>query len=378
MVDAATVDQFDVVKCAGCNKDVFPSERLIALKVIWHKGCLKCTTCGVLLTQKTMESWQRQPYCKAHLVKAKTGGGTQTAYTGSDNVKDAPRTGHDTKTWDPQADIQKAKASGFQAPEETRAEHDSQKRRDPTAELTALRAKGAAGPAEVPRAEHDSQKRRNPVEEIARLRAAAPQPADSEEQLTAHASQAPRNPAQEIAAARALAPNPVYDDPPPAQDYKREEIRGGNVTANLQKLKVAAAAPPAAVPKPAASKAAPKFKPAPAVAPAPPPPAPVHVAQPQDSDPDPQPEPQPEPEVAPQHDEALPVVDLAAAAAAATAASWAVALYDYGGEQEGDLSFSAGEQIQILDTSDPDGWWRGQLASGAVGVFPSNFVQMNQ
>ena len=51
------------------------------------------------------------------------------------------------------------------------------------------------------------------------------------------------------------------------------------------------------------------------------------------------------------------------------------ALYDYEGEAEGDLSFSAGDQIVIIDKSDPSGWWLGEL-NGVQGYFPSNFVEV--
>ncbi|KAN0025974.1 hypothetical protein ACTFIV_006954 [Dictyostelium citrinum] len=51
------------------------------------------------------------------------------------------------------------------------------------------------------------------------------------------------------------------------------------------------------------------------------------------------------------------------------------ALYDYNGENEGDLSFREGDIITILDQSDPDGWWQGSLPTGEQGFFPSNFVQ---
>jgi hypothetical protein len=54
----------------------------------------------------------------------------------------------------------------------------------------------------------------------------------------------------------------------------------------------------------------------------------------------------------------------------------ATALYDFPGENEGDLAFYAGDVITILDTSDPSGWWSGEL-NGAQGYFPSNFVQSN-
>lgn len=54
---------------------------------------------------------------------------------------------------------------------------------------------------------------------------------------------------------------------------------------------------------------------------------------------------------------------------------YATALYDYAGENEDDLSFSAGETIQVLDQTDPSGWWKGYL-DGREGFFPSNFVEL--
>ena len=51
------------------------------------------------------------------------------------------------------------------------------------------------------------------------------------------------------------------------------------------------------------------------------------------------------------------------------------ALYDYDAAQEGDLSFREGDVITLIDTSDPSGWWVGEL-NGVQGTFPSNFVEM--
>jgi len=53
----------------------------------------------------------------------------------------------------------------------------------------------------------------------------------------------------------------------------------------------------------------------------------------------------------------------------------AVALYDYDGQQEGDLNFRVNDIIEITDQSDPDGWWYGEC-NGLSGVFPSNFVEL--
>ncbi|KAI9320844.1 hypothetical protein BX666DRAFT_1911898 [Dichotomocladium elegans] len=52
------------------------------------------------------------------------------------------------------------------------------------------------------------------------------------------------------------------------------------------------------------------------------------------------------------------------------------ALYDYNGEQEGDLSFREGDMITIVEKSDSqDDWWTGSL-HGRKGIFPANYVQL--
>jgi len=61
-------------------------------------------------------------------------------------------------------------------------------------------------------------------------------------------------------------------------------------------------------------------------------------------------------------------------AGAAGGEGQARAIYDYAGEQEGDLAFNEGDIINLIDTSDPDGWWVGEL-NGVQGNFPSNFVE---
>ncbi|CCH43728.1 hypothetical protein BN7_3282 [Wickerhamomyces ciferrii] len=53
------------------------------------------------------------------------------------------------------------------------------------------------------------------------------------------------------------------------------------------------------------------------------------------------------------------------------------ALYDYAAQAEGDLSFSAGSVITIVQrTQDSNGWWTGSV-NGQTGVFPGNYVQLN-
>ena len=52
---------------------------------------------------------------------------------------------------------------------------------------------------------------------------------------------------------------------------------------------------------------------------------------------------------------------------------YAMALYAYQGSTPDELSFSAGDVIEVTDCE--QAWWSGSLA-GTVGVFPGNFVEM--
>ncbi|KAG5743851.1 hypothetical protein H9Q70_013437 [Fusarium xylarioides] len=93
----------------------------------------------------------------------------------------------------------------------------------------------------------------------------------------------------------------------------------------------------------------------PAAAAAPPPPPTPPIA-----------EPEPEPETqAP-----------AAAAAPAEAGHTAVALYDYEAAEDNELSFPEDATITNLEFPDED-WWFGHYA-GQAGLFPANYVQLNQ
>lgn len=53
------------------------------------------------------------------------------------------------------------------------------------------------------------------------------------------------------------------------------------------------------------------------------------------------------------------------------------ALYDFEAQAHGDLSFSAGDVIEIIQrTSNTNEWWTGRL-EGREGQFPGNYVQLN-
>lgn len=52
------------------------------------------------------------------------------------------------------------------------------------------------------------------------------------------------------------------------------------------------------------------------------------------------------------------------------------ALYDFGGQNDGDLVFREGDKIKVLKkTESTDDWWQGEL-KGIKGMFPANYVQV--
>ncbi|KAL7728847.1 hypothetical protein ACLKA6_004195 [Drosophila palustris] len=54
---------------------------------------------------------------------------------------------------------------------------------------------------------------------------------------------------------------------------------------------------------------------------------------------------------------------------------FAIALYDFDGVEEGDLSFREGEKIYLLDQPTQE-WFRGRTRSGCEGLFPVNYVEV--
>ncbi|KAK9458380.1 BAR domain-containing protein [Dipodascopsis uninucleata] len=61
---------------------------------------------------------------------------------------------------------------------------------------------------------------------------------------------------------------------------------------------------------------------------------------------------------------------------ATNGAEYCIAQFDYAAQAQGDLTFRAGDRIEIVQrTADPNGWWTGKL-NNAVGVFPGNYVQL--
>jgi len=54
---------------------------------------------------------------------------------------------------------------------------------------------------------------------------------------------------------------------------------------------------------------------------------------------------------------------------------YVVALYDFEAQADGDLSFRAGDRIEVVEkTASSEDWWTGKF-NGVRGVFPGNYVQ---
>jgi len=58
-------------KCIKCEKTVYPNDLIRAIDSDWHRWCLKCEVCSMTLNLNNLNSFERKPYCRAHLPAPK-------------------------------------------------------------------------------------------------------------------------------------------------------------------------------------------------------------------------------------------------------------------------------------------------------------------
>ena len=57
---------------------------------------------------------------------------------------------------------------------------------------------------------------------------------------------------------------------------------------------------------------------------------------------------------------------------------FAKAEYDFDGTRADCLSFKKGDIITVLKRDEQQSWWTGSSLDGRIGIFPKNYVELNE
>jgi len=55
----------------------------------------------------------------------------------------------------------------------------------------------------------------------------------------------------------------------------------------------------------------------------------------------------------------------------------AIAAYDYQASEDNELSFAEGDRITEIEAASDD-WWQGKDQHGNIGLFPANYVEIQE
>eukprot|EP01103_Thecamoeba_quadrilineata_P020131 TRINITY_DN8486_c0_g1_i1.p1 TRINITY_DN8486_c0_g1~~TRINITY_DN8486_c0_g1_i1.p1 ORF type:complete len:291 (-),score=44.43 TRINITY_DN8486_c0_g1_i1:78-950(-) len=74
-------------KCARCEQNVYPMDKLVACDKTYHKGCFKCKHCDGSLSLKGFATIDGEPYCKPHYLALFKTKGNYSAISGTGDEK---------------------------------------------------------------------------------------------------------------------------------------------------------------------------------------------------------------------------------------------------------------------------------------------------
>jgi len=75
------------LKCARCEKTVYPMDKLMACDKAFHNGCFRCKHCDGQLSLKGFATIEGEPYCKPHYLSLFKSKGNYAGITGEGEGK---------------------------------------------------------------------------------------------------------------------------------------------------------------------------------------------------------------------------------------------------------------------------------------------------